>query len=40
MNVGLERTGSYLSLNTGKYTLAPLMARRAAGMVEAMAPLR
>jgi len=40
VNVGLERTGSYLSLNTGKYTLAPLMARRAAGMVEAMAPLR
>jgi len=39
VRVGLDQTGSYISLNTGKLTLAPLMARRAADMVEATALL-
>jgi glycine/D-amino acid oxidase-like deaminating enzyme len=38
LQVGLEQAGSYISLNTGKYTLAPLMARRAADRVEACLP--
>lgn len=35
LRVGLEQSGSYISMNTGKFTLAPLMARRAADMIEA-----
>ncbi len=33
IQVGIETTGTYLSVNTGKFTLAPMMARRASDMV-------
>jgi hypothetical protein len=32
IQVGLNQQGSYISINTGKYTLAPLMAVRAADL--------
>lgn len=36
IQVGLHQRGSYISMNTGKYTLAPLMAMRAADAVAAV----
>ena len=36
IQVGIKRSGTYLSVNTGKYTLAPLMAQRVVSQVTSM----
>lgn len=36
IQVGIKRSGTYLSVNTGKYTLAPLMAHRVVSQVTSM----
>jgi len=36
VQVGIKRSGTYLSVNTGKYTLAPLMAQKVVSQVTSM----